>query len=46
MLYYTVLKRLARDKHSSVLWKSVKYGCKKFIAQAPGCEDVVVVIID
>ncbi len=28
--YWTTLKRLARDKHSSLLWKSVNYGLKKF----------------
>jgi hypothetical protein len=28
--------RLARDKHSSLLRKSINYGRKKFIVQAPG----------
>ncbi len=32
----TRLERLAREKHSSLLQKSVNYGCKSFIAQASG----------
>ncbi len=34
--HYTKLERLARDKHSSLLQKSVSYGRKIFIVQAPG----------
>jgi hypothetical protein len=30
------LERLAKDKHSSLLWKSVNYGRKSFIVQASG----------
>jgi hypothetical protein len=29
------LERLARDKHSSLLRKSVRYGCKKFYSAGP-----------
>jgi hypothetical protein len=32
----TRLERLARDKHSSLLQKLVKYGQKSFIKLAPG----------
>jgi hypothetical protein len=28
--HQTRLEKLARDKHSSLLRKSIKYGCKKF----------------
>ena len=30
------LKRLTRDKHSSLLWKSVNYSCNKFYDTGPG----------
>jgi len=30
------MDRLARDKHSSLLRKSVNYNCKSFIVQDPG----------
>ncbi len=28
--HFTKLERLSRDKRSSLLWKVVTYGCKKF----------------
>jgi len=34
-LGWAKLERLARDKHSSLLRKSVNYDCNKFIVQAP-----------
>jgi hypothetical protein len=33
--HYTRLERLARDKHSSLLRKSVNYGRKKFYSTGP-----------
>jgi hypothetical protein len=36
--HYNRLERLARDKHSSFLRKSVNYGCKKFYITGPGSE--------
>jgi len=33
--HYTRLERLAKDKHSSLLRKSVNYGRNFFIVQAP-----------
>ncbi len=36
--YWTGLERLARDKHSTLLRKSVNNGRNKFIAQATGCK--------
>jgi hypothetical protein len=30
------MEGLARDKHSSLLWKFVNYGQKSFITLAPG----------
>jgi hypothetical protein len=33
---YTRLERLAKDKRSSLLQKSVNYGRKSFTLQAPG----------
>jgi hypothetical protein len=33
--HLTGLERLAKDKHSSLLQKSVNYDCKSFIVQAP-----------
>ncbi len=36
-----MLERLARDKHSSLLQKSVNYGQKSFIRQPPGQRLVV-----
>ncbi len=32
----TRLERLARDKHSSLLRKSINYGCNKFFILPPG----------
>jgi hypothetical protein len=34
--HYTILERLARDKHSNLLQKFITYNCKIFIAFAPG----------
>jgi hypothetical protein len=34
--YWTRLERLAKDKHSSLLQKSINYGCKKFNSTGPG----------
>ncbi len=34
--HYTRLERLAKDKHSSLLQKSVNYGQKSIITLAPG----------
>ncbi len=34
----TRLEMLARDKHSSLLQKSVNYDCKKFYSTGPRCE--------
>ncbi len=33
--YWTRLERLARDKHSNLLCKSVNYGCNKFYSTGP-----------
>jgi hypothetical protein len=33
--HYTRLERLAKDKHSSIVQKPVKYGCKKFYSTGP-----------
>jgi hypothetical protein len=33
--HQTRLEKLARDKHSSLLLKSVKYVCKKFYSTSP-----------
>jgi hypothetical protein len=33
--HYTILERLARDKHSSLVQKIVTYGCKKFYNIGP-----------
>jgi hypothetical protein len=33
--HYTILERLARDKHSSSLQKFITYGCKKFYNICP-----------
>jgi hypothetical protein len=37
--HYTRLEKLAREKHSSFLQKSVNYGQKSFINLAPDCEE-------
>ncbi len=34
--HYTRLEKLARDKHSSLLWKSINYSCKRITVQARG----------
>ncbi len=33
--HYTILEKLARDEHSSLLQKIVTYGCKKFYNIGP-----------
>jgi hypothetical protein len=32
------LEGLARDKHSSLLWAFIYYGCKRFITLGSGCQ--------
>jgi hypothetical protein len=39
--HLTRLERLTKNKHSSLLRKSVNYGCKKFIVQAPGTSNKI-----
>ncbi len=38
--YYTWLEKIAREKHSSLLWKFVNYGRKKFYYIGPGSRAV------
>ncbi len=39
--HYTRLERLVMDKHSSLLWKSVNYGQKKFYSIGPWGHNVI-----
>jgi hypothetical protein len=38
--YLQILERLARDKHPSLLQKSVNYGRKKFYSTGPGVSSI------